>query len=154
MLAGASYALCWEEDAELREIANKIVSDIKARMRGDGYSNYYSEVLSYERGYSETESGEEETKHNDELSERKNYDRVFWTRGLIAAHLAGNPDALPLARRMYDWFNSQQRHLRRILRGSNATNGFPGGPLLYHTELGKADDIVTSERFFDQEYLF
>ncbi|MDR0555289.1 MAG: glycoside hydrolase family 127 protein, partial [Treponema sp.] len=28
----------------------------------------------------------------------------------------------------------------------------PGGPLMYHTPLGKNEDIITSERFFDQDY--
>jgi len=154
MLGGASYALCWEEDSELREIVDKIVSDIKARMREDGYNNYYSEDVSYKHSHLVRDAATEEDKHDVMLSERKNYDRVFWTRGLIAAHRSGNPDALPLVRKKYDWFNAQEQYLKYILLSGNSPNGIPGGPLLYHTELGKSDDIITNERFFDQDYWF
>ncbi|MDR3144846.1 MAG: glycoside hydrolase family 127 protein [Treponema sp.] len=152
MLAGAAQALRWEEDGELRNIVDTIIARIKGRMREDGYYNYYPEEVSYAlRHYPRN-------LHNGEvgivagLTERKNYDRVFWTRGLIAAHLAGNPDALSLARRMYDWFNAAEEFLPDLLLGANATNGLPGGPLLYHTPAGKAEDLSVSKRYLDQDY--
>ncbi|MDR2618321.1 MAG: glycoside hydrolase family 127 protein [Treponema sp.] len=156
MLAGAAGALCWEEDPELRKIVNRIIGDIKARMRDDGYFNYYPEERSYVPDHT-LDDWVDETKVPDIdgiLSERKNYDRVFWTRGMLAAMAAGNPDAPVLLRRMYDWFNSQEKHLTHILLGGNATNGAPGGPLVYHSPAGKPDDIITSMRYFDQDYWF
>ena len=153
LLAGAAWALCSEEDAELRSIVNTILSDIKSRMREDGYANYYPEADSYARIHT-MEQSIDDPNRDGLYSERKNYDRVFWTRGLIAAYEAGNPDALPLLRRMYDWFNAAGEYLPRMLEGGNATNGVPGGPLMYHTPLGKPEDLITSERFFDQDYWF
>ncbi|MDR2135347.1 MAG: glycoside hydrolase family 127 protein [Treponema sp.] len=156
MLAGAAGALRWEEDGELRAIVNRIIGDIKARMRDDGYFNYYPEEISYVPDHTmEQWADHTQTPNNDAVfSERKNYDRVFWTRGMLAAMAAGNPDAPALLRRMYDWFNKQEQHLTHILLGGNSTNGTPGGPLVYHSAVGKPDDIITSMRYFDQDYWF
>ena len=56
----------------MRNILDTVVARIQARQRADGYHNYYPEKASYT-----FEGGGE--------SERKNYDRVFWTRGLLDA---------------------------------------------------------------------
>jgi DUF1680 family protein len=152
LLSGASHALRWEEDSALRVIVDVIVAGIKNRMRDDGYYNYYPEELSFAMRHYPRNLGNDETAVVSQFTERKNYDRVFWTRAMIAAHLAGNTDALPLARRMYDWFNAADEFLPGMLMGGNATNGLPGGPLMYHTELGKPEDIITSKRYFDQDY--
>jgi hypothetical protein len=156
MLAGAAGALRWEEDPELRAIVDRIIGDIKARVRDDGYFNYYSEEASYVPDHTmENWTDHTQIPNADAVfSERKNYDRVFWTRGMLAAITAGNPDAPALLRRMYDWFNKQERHLTHILLGGNSTNGTPGGPLVYHSAVGKPDDIITSMRYFDQDYWF
>jgi DUF1680 family protein len=152
MLSGAANALRWEEDQELRKIVNKIIAGIKERMRDDGYNNYYSEEVSYALRHYPHNLHKTEVETVSILTERKNYDRVFWTRGMIAAGLAGNADALPLARRMYDWFNNAGEFLPDLLLGGNAANGFPGGPLMYHTPLGREEDIITNKRFLDQDY--
>jgi DUF1680 family protein len=152
MLAGAAQALRWEEDGELRNIVDAIVARIKERMREDGYYNYYPEEVSYALRHYPRNLRNEETQIVMGLTERKNYDRVFWTRGMLAAHLAGNPDALALARRMYDWFNAADEFLPDLLLGANATNGLPGGPLMYHSPAGKAEDLITSKRCLDQDY--
>jgi DUF1680 family protein len=152
LLAGASQALRWEEDPELRAMVNKIVADMKARTREDGYYNYYPESLSFAARNHPVDTFKPDGGFEGVCSERKNYDRVFWTRGMIAAHQAGNPDALMLARRMYDWFNAAEEYLPWMLFSGNATNGMPGGPLMYNTVLGKSEDIITNERFFDQDY--
>ena len=138
MLAGAGNTLRWGERADMRNIVDTIVSDIKDRMRDDGYYNYYDESDSY-------------ALNSGRNSERKNYDRVFWTRGLLAAGLAGNPMAYSLLRRMYDWFNNSP-YLPWILLGSNATNGLPGGPLMYLSPAGRDDDLLVTERYYDQDY--
>jgi DUF1680 family protein len=152
MLAGAAQALRWEEDGELRNIVETVIGHIKERMREDGYFNYYPEEVSYAIRHYPRNLHNEEVQIVAALSERKNYDRVFWTRGLLAAHLAGNPDALALARRMYDWFNAADEFLPDLLLGANATNGLPGGPLMYHSPAGKAEDLITSKRYLDQDY--
>jgi hypothetical protein len=153
MLGGAAGVLCWEENADMRAIVDKIIADIKARTRADGYYNYYTEERSYATDHwMHPKKAGEEPNHDGRTSERKNYDRVFWTRGMLAAMRAGNADAPVLLRRMYDWFNRQEQYLTHILVGGNATNGAPGGPLVYNSEIGASDDIVTSMRYFDQDY--
>jgi DUF1680 family protein len=152
LLAGAAQALRWKEDKELRDIVNKIIGDIKGRVRDDGYYNYYPESKSFAAKHLPENSIKPEFVFDAMFSERKNYDRVFWTRAMISAHKAGNPDALNLVRRMYDWFNAAEQYLPIMLYGGNATNGLPGGPLMFHTEAGKPEDIITNERYFDQAY--
>jgi len=156
MLGGAATALRWGEDPELRLIVDKVISDIKNRMRDDGYYNYYPENDSYELNFSIDEWTDRShfPGYASIYSERKNYDRVFWTRGMIAAMQAGNPDAPILLRRMYDWFNSQTKYLVNILYGGNSTNGMPGGPLVCRSKIGKPDDMITNERYFDQDCWF
>jgi hypothetical protein len=155
MLGGAAGVLCWEENPDMLAIVEKVVADIKARTRADGYYNYYTEERSYATDHwMHPKDPSQEPNHDGQTSERKNYDRVFWTRGMLAATKAGNTDAPTLLRRMYDWFNGQEQHLSHILVGGNATNGAPGGPLVYNSEIGKPEDIITSERFFDQDFWF
>lgn len=138
LLAGAANALRWQERPDMRAIVDTIIDRIESRMRRDGYFDYYPESDSYalDEGLN---------------SERKNYDRVFWTRGLLAAGMAGNPKAYGLVRRMYDWFNSSP-YLPRMLMGGNATNGLPGGPLVYLSPVGRREDLVVAMRYYDQDY--
>ena len=138
MLAGAGNTLRWGERADMRNIVDTIVADIEDRMRDDGYYNYYDERDSYALTFGLD-------------SERKNYDRVFWTRGLLAAGMVGNPKAYGLLRRMYDWFNNSP-YLPEMLVGGNATNGLPGGPMMYLSPAGKEDDLVVTQRYYDQDY--
>jgi hypothetical protein len=153
LLGGAAEALRWEEDNDLRRMADSITADIKNRMRDDGYYNYYHEELSYALRHFPENLHNRETDVVSGLTDRKNYDRVFWTRALISAYTAGNTEALNLARRMYDWFNACE-YLPDMLLGGNATNGFPGGPLMYHSPAGKDEDLITNLRYYDQDYWF
>jgi hypothetical protein len=138
LLAGAAHSLRWGERSDLRTIVMTIVTNIANRMREDGYFNYYDDRVAYSQL-----TGLD--------SERKNYDRVFWTRGLLAAGVLGDPRAYDILRRMYDWFNASP-YLADMLEGSNATNGLPGGPLMYLSPVGVADDLIVTERFYDQDY--
>lgn len=54
-------------------------------------------------------------------------------------------------RKFYDWFNNCS-YLNILLDGSNSTNGPPGGGLVYFSPIGKSEDLVVTERYFDQEY--
>lgn len=155
LLEGAANTLCWEEDEALRQIVQELISRMEARMRPDGYFNYYPEELSYQCCcFPQHTPGTEELTMDRIYSERKNYDRVFWTRGMIAAGRAGEPRALRLLRRMYDWLGRQTDYLPRLLLGGNATNGMPGSPLVYHTEVGRPTDIQLNECFYDQDFWF
>ena len=138
LLAGAGNTLRWGEREDMRKIVDTIIDDIEERMRGDGFYNYYQEEDSYALNYGRN-------------SERKNYDRVFWTRGMIAAGMVGNEKAYGLLRRMYDWFNASP-YLPDILFGGNATNGMPGGPLTYLSPVGVDQDLITTLRYYDQDY--
>lgn len=138
LLQGAGNTLRWEEREDMRAIVDTLVDRIEDRMRDDGFYNYYAESDSYAQ-----DTGRD--------SERKNYDRVFWTRGLLAAGTAGNEKAYGLLRRMYDWFNSSP-YLPRMLLGGNATNGLPGGPLVHLSPAGKDKDLIITQRYYDQDY--
>ncbi|MDR2184487.1 MAG: glycoside hydrolase family 127 protein [Treponema sp.] len=154
MLAGAAGSLRWEEDPVLREGVSKIIGDIKARMRDDGYHNYYPEENSYARVHT-IEGWIDRTtwcRGDAEYSERKNYDRVFWTRGLLAAMMAGDQDAGVLLRRFYDWFNRQEKYLVNMIRSANSANGKPGGPLVYLSPVGRAGDLITSMRYLEEDF--
>lgn len=138
LLAGAAGTLRWGERADMRAIVTTIVTAIGERMREDGYFNYYPESVSFA--------------YNEGLeSERKNYDRVFWTRGMLAAGIAGDARVYPLLRKMYNWFNASP-YLPVMLEGGNATNGLPGGPLMYLSPVGIDDDLIVTERYCDQDY--
>jgi len=54
--------------------------------------------------------------------------------------MAGDARVYPLLRRMYDWFNVSP-YLPDMLEGSNATNGLPGGPLMYLSPVGNDSDL-------------
>ena len=151
MLAGAANSLMWCEDARLRRIVDDIVARIKDQARDDGYFNYYPEDEAY-TCIDEPEEPNSIFRVDSDNSERKNYDRVFWTRGMIAAARCGNEDALPILRAMYDWLYSSEQYLPFLLRGANATNGLPGGPLMYHTRLGRPEDILINQRWLDQDF--
>ncbi len=91
--------------------------------------------------------------------ERRNYDRVYLTRGMIAADLAGNKDALPVMRKFYDWMNVSPACpllMKGIYFGGsahNSCNGHEGSLLMYASRVGKPEDLVTAERYFIQDYL-
>lgn len=139
MLVGAANSLRWGERADMRTVVGTVVDDIAERMREDGYYGYYPESDSYALGRDNPDG------------ERKNYDRVLWTRGLLSAGLVGDPRGYDLARRMSDWFNAS-RYLPNMLDGPNATNGFPGGPMMHLSPVGNANDLIVTKRYYDQDY--
>jgi uncharacterized protein len=138
MISGAANTLRWGERSDMRNIVDTIINKIKNRVRADGYHNYYPENESFAL----TSGGN---------SERKNYDRVFWTRGLLDAGMSGNSSAYTIVRNFYNWFNISS-YLPNMLLGGNATNGLPGGGLIYHSPVGTNNDLVITERYLDQDY--
>jgi hypothetical protein len=138
MLAGTANTLRWDELEDFRTFVGDTVAAINDRARPDGYYDYYPEEESYA-----LLSGAN--------SERKNYDRVFWTRGLLAAGRLGYDAAYTTLRRMYDWFNASP-YRSDLLIGGNATNGFPGGPLMFLSPVGRPEDLITTLKYYDQDY--
>lgn len=138
LLAGAAHSLRWGEREDMRKIVTSILDKISKQMRDDGYYNYYPEAESFECVY-------------DGNSERKNYDRGMWTKGLLAAGRAGFPEAYPLVRRFYDWFNASP-YPRDILKGNNATNALSIWPQVYKSPIGKPEDLINAIRYCDQDY--
>ncbi len=151
MLQGAGNTLRWGERSDMRDMINIIVNKIEAQQRADGYSNYYPENESYELNYLPRKLKDGHHHWDRQYSERKNYDRVFWTRGLLAAGNSGNQPAFTVLRKFYDWFN-ESPYLEKLMDGSNSTNGAPGGGLVHFSPIGKNIDLETTQKFFDQEY--
>jgi uncharacterized protein len=138
MLSGAANTLRWGERSDMRNIIEVIINKIKNRVRADGYHNYYPEIESF-------------ALNSTGNSERKNYDRVFWTRGMLDAGRSGNSSAYSIVRNFYNWFDASS-YLPNMLLGSNATNGLPGGGLVYHSPAGSNNDLVITEKYLDQDY--
>ena len=86
-LMGAGNHLRWEEHAQLRAMMNAVVSGIKECAQPNGFI----------MGFNESELVTDE--HPD-------YTLSWTTHGLLAAHAAGHPDALQLARGMVSLFNN------------------------------------------------
>ncbi len=148
ILGGAAKALRWREDVQLRQIVDEIVDRSKANMRSDGYFNYYTEADSYAHNHIPNVENSMETILN---SERKNYDRVFWTMGMLAADRAGNKDALSLARRMNDWLENSGWGVNMLL-GHNGTNAFMGTLVMADSPAGKTEDMLFNQKYLDQHY--
>ena len=159
MLGVAGHCLRWEERAVARDILNTLIDRIKARQTPQGYCLPYP-------------AEELRPSTNPAMDERRNYDRVNLTRGLVAAALAGHPDALPILRRFYDWFNASP-YLPYTLAGyfdasperenswawpgelgssHNCGNGLEGHLLVYLSAVGKPDDLVAAQRYLVQDW--
>lgn len=148
IIGGAAKVFAWTGDKELREFVDKMVDKVSDNMREDGFYGYSKEEESFAVNYIPNAENTREVILN---SERKNYDRQFWTYGMIAAHKAGNRKALSLVRRMYDWMENSQ-YGPNMLLGHNATNAFMGTLVLAETAMGRDEDILFNQRFLDQKY--
>ena len=144
MLAGAGHSLRWGERADLRRIVDTIVGTVKTRQRADGYCLPYDE--SFMKPMKDAWK-----------DERRNYDRVGLTRGMVAAGMSGNPDAYRVMRRFYDWFY-RSPYYAGLLAGAhsgsshNCNNGHAGSLLMYFSPVGRPEDLVAVERYFVQDF--
>lgn len=150
LLAGAGHTLRWEEDIELREMVNSIVDAISNRQKSDGYFLPYPES-ELNGHYIGDGTSYEKTDYSD-MDEHRNYDRCTLTRGLTAAGLAGNRQSYDILRKFYDWFN-QSSYLAKLLEGMNGTYGIIGGVSVYFSPAGKSADMVTSEKYYIQDWM-
>ena len=144
LLGAAAHSLRWQERQDLRAIVDDIVETVKQRQDEDGY------CLPYDRSYMYADS-------HKSWDERRNYDRVNLTRGMVTAARVGNPDALPVMRRFYDWFNASDAYPLLLTgpsdgTGRNCNNGHAGGLLMYCSPVGKPEDLISVERYFVQDF--
>jgi DUF1680 family protein len=138
MLRGAAELLRWGEDAVLRAVVDTIVGQIAARQDPDGYA------LPYERDFMKGAQSE--------LDERRLYDRIMWTRGLLAAAYAGSGQAGTVLRRFYDWLNPSP-YMAAMLEGSMGFYGHTVSAMLGLSPWGSTDDFVAGERFYAQDWM-
>jgi acetyl esterase/lipase len=144
LLGGAGHTLRWGERKEMREIVDAVVETVRARQSPDGY------CLPYEPSF----MGKQEEMWVDE---RRNYDRVGLTRGLVAAGLADNADAWQILRRFYDWLYASP-YARGLLGGHfngsahNCNNGHEGSLLMYFSPVGTPSDLLAAEKEFVQDF--
>lgn len=138
MMAGIGNTLRWTEDAELEAVLDGILADIEARADADGW------CLPYESGRFAPHPG-------DMIDEDRNYDRVMFTRGLVAAGRAGKVNAYTLLRNFYDWFNECE-YLPSMLSGGLGTQGSLGTILAWESPVGKAEDLYTNMKYYDMDW--
>jgi len=159
MLGVAGHSLRWGERAATREVLNVLITRIKARQTTEGYCLPYPQE-------------ELRPNTNAAVDERRNYDRVNLTRGLAAAGLAGNQDALVILRRFYDWFNASP-YLPYTLAGyfdaspekenswawpggmgtsHNCGNGLEGHLLAHLSPVGTPADLLAAQRYLVQDW--
>ena len=86
-LQGAGSLLRFEDHAGLRQQMDALVSAIESFQEADGYAMAFARNDSYRR-------------------ENPNYVTAWLTHGMLEAHIAGNPAALPLIRRHLNWYNN------------------------------------------------
>lgn len=90
-LMGAGNTLRWLNNSALRKMLDTVVDGIAECKNESGY------ILAYDPpGFMHSEQGD--------------YGRSWFTQGMIEAGKAGNANAFPLLRGMYDWFNSPDRN--------------------------------------------
>ncbi len=146
MLGGMGHTLRWLEVPEFRQGIRDILNDVRRRRdaNDDGYLMPYDSrnYKSWEhRPWPETSKGEQ-----------KNYDRAMFTKGMLAAGAAGFEEAYTLLRGFYDWFNNATEYLPGMLTDSMAIQGSIAGPLVYHSPIGRPDDLITNMKYYDLDW--
>lgn len=149
ILAGAGKSYLWTGDEELRAIVDRVVDDIESHTLENGYSNYTPAEKAYGNFYVPNVKNELQTLMDSEL---KNFDRIFWTYGMVAAGNAGNTKAFELVRKMYDWLASSE-YKNTLLYGHNATNAYTGHLVLAKSAVGTEEDIKFHQKYLDQQFL-
>ena len=132
LLMGAGNALRWEENQELRELVDTIVTEIKECSEEDGYL----------MAVPKEQFGTLEYPH---------YVRIWLTYGLYAAALGGNPDALEMLRKWQDWFNTCD-DLPIIRYTTLSFQGVVCSPFVYNTPIGKPEDIAVTQQYYEEDW--
>ena len=132
-LMGAGNSLRWIENPALRERMNQVVDVIAQCKESDGF------IMGYPRA--EIFKGENGA-----------YVRSWVTHGLIEAGYAGNPKAFPLLRGFYDWFNTSCYLPELLRRTGQGTQGIIPSTRMYFTPVGKPEDLLVVQRYFQENY--
>ncbi len=139
-LMGSGNALRWEEDKQLRERMNAVVTGIAELKQQDGFI----------MGYPEDKT---------DFRENANYVRSWVTHGLLDASVAGNSQALPLIRGYLDWFN----HCEYLPKVTDRNRGYVpdryipyqgmiSSTLMYLSPLGKLDDLNVILKHYQEDW--
>ena len=132
-LMGAGNSLRWIENPALRKRMNQVVDVIDECKEADGF------IMGYPRA--EIFKGENGA-----------YVRSWVTHGLIEAGYAGNPKAFPLLRGFYDWFNTSSYLPELLRRTGQGTQGIIPSTRMYFTPVGKPEDLLVVQRYFQENY--
>ena len=132
-LMGAGNTLRWIENAALRKEMNDIVDVIDQCKEPDGYLMAYPKHCIFD-------------------GECGAYTRSWVSQGLVEAGLAGNDKAFPLLRAFYDWFDSCAFLPEMLRRPRQGTQGIIPLTRTYFSPVGKARDILTVQRYFQENW--
>lgn len=127
-MMGAGNTLRWIEHPELRNRLNELIDGIEACRGPNGY------ILAYPP--------------DQVRSEEPNYARAWFTHGLIAAGIAGNPKAYPLLRGHADWFNQWDMLPKLIYHTTNSHQGHIASTQTYFSAVGKPQDLQVAEKYY------
>ena len=146
VLGAAANTYRWTGREDMHEIMTRIVGLVGQRQRDDGYCLPYNL-----EGFDGSKDAWKD--------ERRNYDRVMFTRGMIDAGRAGNSEAYQILRRFYDWFHASPFCSRQLIgpftNGSshNCNNAHDGSLLMYFSPVGQELDLEVTERYLVQDFL-
>lgn len=145
MLGGMGHTLRYKEIPEFRKAIEDILEQIDRRQyaNGRGYMMPY-ESINYKIST--------DTWPLIMRDEQKNYDRAMLTKGLLAAGSAGHDKAYQILRPFYDWYNNAKEYLPLMLLGSMGIQGSIAGPMVYHSPIGKPEDIQTNMKYYDMDW--
>lgn len=145
MLGGMGHTLRFYEVPEFRKYIEEILEAVERRQftNGNGY------FLPYESKNFEISRHPWPGFMRDE---QKNYDRAMFTKGLLAAARAGYPKVYEMLRAFYDWFNNAKEYLPLMLKGAMGIQGSIAGPMVYHSPVGKPEDIETNMKYYDMDW--
>lgn len=145
MLGGMGHTLRFRDVPAFSKAIEDILEQIDRRQfaNGNGYLMPY-QSLNYKLST--------DTWPGVMRDEQKNYDRAMLTKGLLAAGLGGHERGYRLLRPFYDWFNNAKEYLPLMLLGSMGIQGSIAGPMVYHSPVGKPEDIQTNMKYYDMDW--
>lgn len=128
----AGNALRWEENEELRSGMNQILDYLEESQEEDGF---LMPVNKFDFAY----------------KEYPGYVRIWLTYGLIAAARAGDKRAFEMLRKWQDWFNNCP-DLPVVKYLELAYQGVVASPAVYATEIGKAEDMDITIKYYEETW--
>jgi len=145
MLGGMGHTLRYKEIPEFHKAIDEIIEEIDRRQ----YANGNGYMMPYESSNYRIST---ETWPYVMRDEQKNYDRAMLTKGLLAAGLAGHEKSYEILRPFYNWYNNAENYLPLMLLGSMGIQGSIAGPMVYHSPIGKPEDIQTNMKYYDMDW--